>query len=123
MELSWNETDFIEFFQVEPEVGEDREWYNYKVENDEISLSVSIWPFCGEIQLTLSKAGSTEPLIDIQLLDCPSATLKKYPSGIEYMEFANPVSNQNDSHPKKSGIIKQGIRIRIQPGIKIEIIE
>jgi len=66
--LQLDKTDMLEFFEREPEVGEDALWYCWRFENQGIELVVSVWPYDEDVLIGLRHLPTDNELLDFKVL-------------------------------------------------------
>ena len=71
--FSWEPLDFLEALEVVPVEERYGISYRYLVTRGSLSLRLSIWPLDGDVELLLSCKGMAEPLVHLDLLECPGA--------------------------------------------------
>jgi hypothetical protein len=66
--LQIDETDMLEFFEQEPEVGEDGIWSCWRYEHQGIELVLSIWPYDEDVLISLRQVSPENELLDFKIL-------------------------------------------------------
>lgn len=85
--FSWDPLDFLEALEVVPVEEEYGISYDYIVERGPLTLGLTIWPLVGDVTLALSCAGVSEPVVRLDLLNCPGARVVQGKES-RYIEFA-----------------------------------
>ncbi|MGJ8641469.1 MAG: hypothetical protein ACSHYA_18915 [Opitutaceae bacterium] len=118
--IKWNEVDFIECLGVVPETEADGVFYSFKVIENGIQLKLSISPYAGDAKITLSKIESEEmnDLIDIEIIDCQMASVKKYGSD-KFIEFAP--GRVFGGRYDENFVIPFGVRVHRHPHLKVSM--
>lgn len=62
VQLRWNDTDFLEFFAVEPTAEDDAVSHNYELERDGLRLLFTLWQLESVIQASLFRGESETEL-------------------------------------------------------------
>src|SRR5688572_9093968 len=61
-QLRWNETDFLDFFAVEPTIDDYAVSHNYEIESDGLRLLFTLWQFESVIQTSLFRSQAEDAL-------------------------------------------------------------
>lgn len=114
--FSWEPLDFLEALEVVPVEEEYGISYRYLVSRGPISLKLTIWPFDGDVELLLSCDEMAEPLVRLNLLECPGARVVRDRPGT-FIEFSAAKSfggryDHIDAPP-------YGFRLQVQPFIQL----
>lgn len=114
--FSWEPLDFLEALEVVPVEEEYGISYRYLVMRGSVFLQLSIWPLDGDVELLLSCEGMVEPLIRLNLLECPGARVIRDHQGAS-IEFSAAKSfggryDHADAPP-------YGFRLQVQPFIQV----
>ena len=64
-ELKWNEIDFLDFFEVEPQYDEFFTSYSYEVQRGQLRLLFTVWPIESTAQASLFHGRQEQPLFSI----------------------------------------------------------
>jgi hypothetical protein len=78
-ELKWDETDFLDFFEVEPQYDEFFTSYSYEVERGPLRLLFTVWPIESTAQASLFHGKQEKPLFSIAAYVRGEARLIKEP--------------------------------------------
>ncbi|MCA9238002.1 MAG: hypothetical protein KDA44_21160 [Planctomycetales bacterium] len=129
-ELRWNDTEFLDFFAVEPTVEEFFLSYNYEVKREGLRLLFTVWQFESVIQVSVYRGLSEGALFTfaayvrgecrfvndargryLEFEDCIVA-----PSRFWYMKEGDPFNHEQFP-------ASLSIRIGIDPDINIAIVD
>ena len=120
MVLIWNETDFLEYLEVEPTLEDEYDYcYSYvKKCTQSLRLELTIYPYSGDIYISLFHESLEWSIFDIVMRDCPGARVVNDKRG-NYIEFAesNCFTNRYDGE----SVIPYGVRLFVKPQIHIEL--
>ncbi|MFC1743515.1 Ypar14, superfamily integron cassette [Candidatus Riflebacteria bacterium] len=116
--LVWDEVKFLEFFAIEPEVGDYEVSHYYKIEKDGLLLEVTINQYSGDVYLELCHTVTESTIFQIKITDCQMIKLIKSRDG-EYLEIApgKVFGNRYD----EDFTIPYGIRLKLNPHICISM--
>jgi len=108
--------DFLEALDVVPIEEEYGISYRYLVSREPLFLSLTIWPLNCDVELLLKSEGTTEPLVRLNLLNCPGARVVRDSQGT-YIEFSAAKLffgryDHTDAPP-------YGFRLQVQPFIQV----
>ena len=117
--LVWNEYDVIESLGVVPEIGEYESEHIFELEKDGLRLVLAIYPYSGDVYLSLYKEGIEFPVFSMKLVNCPGVRYVKHKKEVEYLEFA-AAKNFNARYNGDS-LISTGVRLAVNPHIRIEL--
>ena len=120
-ELVWNETDFLEYFEVEPSIGDYEEEYHYVVLRLPLRLELAVYPYTGDIYISVFCTSFEKAIIDIVMQNCPGARMVKDQRG-NFVEFAaaNCFSSRYRRYDGES-VIPYGVRLMVNPHIRVEL--
>lgn len=114
--FKWEPLDFLEALDVVPVEEEYGISYQYLLSRGTLSLSLTIWPLTCDVELLLKSGEISEPLVRINLLDCPGARVVRDIEGT-FIEFSAAKLFQGrydytDAPP-------YGFRLQVQPFIQV----
>jgi hypothetical protein len=114
--FSWEPLDFLEALEVVPVEKEYGISYRYLLTRGSVSLQLSIWPLDGDVELPLTYEGMTEPLVRLNLLECPGARVVwgHQDTSIEF-SAAKSFGGRYDH----ADAPPYGFRLQIQPFIQV----
>ena len=118
MALVWNETDFLEYLQVEPEIGEYETEYRYEVPQPPLRLLLSVFHLAGDVYISVYCDSLEAAVIDVAIRDCPEARVVNDKRG-NYIEFA--AANVFGSRFDGESVIPYGVRLFVRPHIRLEL--
>jgi hypothetical protein len=120
-EFAWNPTDFLICLEVEPEVAEYETSHRYTLRRDGLQLSISVWQYHCDVQVSLFREGIDTPVLDLNLLGCMGARYIDDQRG-KYLEFA-PARCFGDWCDRYDGRspIPYGVRVAVNPHIQITL--
>lgn len=126
--LKWNDTDFLDFFSVEP-TGEDHWFYNYQIERHGLELLFTLWEFDSVIQASLFRGKSETAVFTFAAYVRGEARFINDERG-RYIDFEdcivapNPFVNQDgDPFDRQRFQISVTIRLVIDPDIRIDFVD
>jgi hypothetical protein len=116
-ELSWDETEILDFLGAVPEVEEYAVSYHYTLLQNPHRLELTIWPMASDIYVSLYYEGSEQPLVDLRLLKCAGVRVVRDKHG-SFAEFGagNIFSGRND----RLSPMPYGFRLRVLPHFRIQ---
>jgi hypothetical protein len=114
---TWEPVDFLDFFGVIPIESEYGVSYQYLVERGGLRLELSVWPLDSDIFVKIYSSHQSEPLIALNLLDCPAARVLHDSRG-RFIEFAG--GNAFNGRYDTSTAAAYGFRLRVEPYIQVE---
>jgi hypothetical protein len=114
--FSWEPLDFLEALEVAPVEEEYGISYRYLVSRGLVSLKLTIWPLDGDVELLLNCEGMAEPLVRLNLTECPGARVVRDKQG-RSIEFSAAKSfggryDHTDAPP-------YGFRLHVQPFMQV----
>ena len=114
--FSWEPLEFLEALEVVPVEEEFGFSFRYLLSRQPVSLELTIWPFDGDVELLLRCEGMTQPLMHLNLLECPGARVVRGRQGTS-IEFSAAKSfggryDHVDAPP-------YGFRLQVQPFIQV----
>lgn len=115
-DFSWDPYDFLDILGVLPVEEEYGVAYRYEVDRRPLSLALTIWPFDGDVELAIRCEGVSEPVVHLNLLDCPGARVIAEKRG-KYIEFAAAklfAGRYDNARPAP-----YGFRLRIEPSLQV----
>lgn len=113
--FSWEPLDFLEALEVPPVEEEYGISYRYLVSRASVFLSLTIWPLNCDVEILLGNAGA-EPLVRLNLLDCPGARVMR-DDGRTYIEFC--AAKVFEGRFDQTHTPPYGFRLQIEPFIQI----
>ncbi|WP_027467849.1 hypothetical protein [Deefgea rivuli] len=116
-ELLWNPVEFLEALNVVPTEGEYGTYYLYLVEQAGLRLELSVYPLDSDISVKIYAGQQAEPIINLQLLDCPAARVAQDKRG-QYIEFA--AANAFTGRYDETSAAPYGFRLWLNPYLQIE---
>jgi hypothetical protein len=118
-QLKWDPIEVATCLEVVPVADEDYGTQHcYTVVHEELTLTVRIQQYCGDVHLSLCRDKNTRPLIEFHLTDCSEIKYTNDQRG-EYLDFAPA---QAFGQRYGSGIsIQASVRLTVKPGISIEL--
>jgi hypothetical protein len=114
--FSWEPLDFLEALEVTPIEEEYGISYRYLVSRAPVFLSLTIWPLNCDVELLLKNEGITEPLLRLNLLDCPGARVVRDDCRT-YIEFS--AAKLFEGRYDCADAPPYGFRLQIQPFIQV----
>ncbi|MBB3262199.1 hypothetical protein F4827_007052 [Paraburkholderia bannensis] len=114
--FSWEPLDFLEVLNVVPIEEEYGVSYRYVVSKTPVVLSLTIWPLSCDVELLINYEGVAEPLVQLNLLDCPGARVVRDDRGT-HIEFA--AANLFNGRYDCADAPPYGFRLQIQPSIQL----
>ena len=116
----WDETDFLEYLEVEPTIGEYEVEYRYEVSQPPLRLLLSLFHLAGDVYVSVFCDPHETPIIDVEMRGCPGARVVNDKRG-NYIEFAaaNCFTNRYDG----ASVIPYGVRLFVRPHIRIELFQ
>jgi hypothetical protein len=116
-ELSWDETEILNFLGVVPEVEEYGVSYHYTLLQSPHRLELTIWPMRSDIYVSLYSEGSEQPLVDLKLLACSGVRAVRDKRG-SFAEFGagNIFSGRYD----RLSPMPYGFRLWVLPHFRIQ---
>lgn len=114
--FSWEPLDFLEALEVPPVEEEYGAAYRYLVSRASVFLSLTIWPLNCDVEIVVGNARGAEPLVRLNLLDCPGARVIRDDERT-YIEFcaAKVFGGRFD----QTYTPPYGFRMQIEPFIQI----
>lgn len=114
--FSWEPLDFLEALEVPPVEEEYGISYRYLVSRASVLLSLTIWPLNCDVEILLGNARGAEPLVRLNLLDCPGARVMRDDERT-YIEFcaAKVFGGRYD----QTHTPPYGFRLQLEPFIQI----
>lgn len=73
--FTWEPLDFLDVLGVVPVEEDHAISYRYTLDQGPLHLTLTIWPMQGDVDLALRCHGVSEPVIHLNLLDCPGARI------------------------------------------------
>ena len=113
----WEPLDFLEFFNVVPEVGKDALSHRYEVIQSPMRLVLFLEQYDGDIRIDLFVEPHTDPVFSFALVGCPGVRFVDDKRG-RFLEFAG--TKAFGGRYDGSSAIPHGIRVWMEPHIRIE---
>ena len=119
-QLVWDETDFLEYLEVEPTIGEFEQEFCYEVSQHPLRLLLSVFYLAGDVYISVFCDPHETSIIDVEMRGCPGARLVNDERG-NYIEFAaaDCFGNRYDG----DSVIAYGVRLFVRPSIRVELFE
>jgi hypothetical protein len=116
-EFQWDPVEFLNVLNVVPTESEHGLSYHYRVERPDVRLEVAVWPLNPDVSIKLYCSSQQEPLVNLQLLDCPAARVVQDKRG-RYIEFAaaNAFAGRYDA----TDAAPYGFRLWLEPILQVE---
>ncbi len=114
--LVWNETDFLTYVGVLPEVEEFDTSYFYRVHRFGLRLDLTVCPCSSDIYFSLFRDGFEAPVFNMKLIECNGVRYVNDQRG-EFLEFA-PAKTFGNRYDGMS-LIPFGVRLSVNPCISI----
>ena len=119
--IKWDPTDLLECLEVEPSTDNHGVEHSYVVIKNGLKLVISVFQYDGDIYFTLMRENDEEhTIIDLKINQCPVITFSKSGKN-EYLNF-HPGRQSIENFDKPYSITK-GVRVQVNPDIKIELYE
>jgi len=118
-----------EFLRVTPIVEMDGASYVFRVEKERLILELTIIPHISDVRINLRQEGIDTPLFKARIKESTGVGYIKSPDGSksitiaygwECLEITAPKIDHY--HPEDGWIIPTGVRIKIDPGIMVEVV-
>ena len=117
--LKWDPTDLLICLKVEPRTDVHGIDHYYEVVKDGLRLRITVFQYEGDVYFSLSRdTPDAKPLIDLKINQCPAIELVER-GGDEWLDF-HPGLQLEMPHDKPMSI-RQGVRVRIYPDIRLEL--
>ncbi len=114
--FTWEPLDFLDVLGVVPVEEDHAISYRYTLDQGPLHLTLTIWPMQGDVDLALRCHGVSEPVIHLNLLDCPGARIVDDKRG-KYIEFA--AANLFAGRYDNSRPTPYGFRLRVEPSFQV----
>ena len=116
-ELAWNPVDVLDLLEVVPVEGEYGTSYLYQLERRGVRLELAVYPLEGDVSMKVSCGQQSEPVINLQLLECQAARVVQDKRG-RYIEFSAPKAFAG--RYDESSAAPYGFRLWVQPYLQVE---
>lgn len=116
-ELVWNPVDFLDALETVPMEGEYGTYFIYEIERQGLRLKLSVHPLEGDVSIQIVCGQQAQPVLNLSLLNCPSARVIKDRRGTS-IEFA--AANAFSGRFDETTAAPFGFRLRVQPFVQIE---
>jgi hypothetical protein len=128
-QLAWNETEFLDFFSVEPTVEEYAVSHSYEIERNGLRLLFTVWQLESVIQASLFRDNVDEPLFAFAAYVRGEARFINDKRG-RFLAFEDTVIAPNrfwyfqsgDLFDRKRFPISLTVTMTIDPDIRIEFV-
>ena len=114
--FAWEPLDFLDVLGVGPVEEDSAISYRYTLDQGPLHLTLTIWPMQGDVELALRCQGFNEPVIHLNLLNCPGARIVDDKRG-KYIEFA--AANLFAGRYDNSRPAPYGFRLRVEPSFQV----
>lgn len=114
--FAWEPLDFLDVLGVGPVEEDSAISYRYTLDQGPLHLTLTIWPMQGDVDLALRCHGVSEPVIHLNLLDCPGARIVDDKRG-KHIEFA--AANLFAGRYDNSRPTPYGFRLRVEPSFQV----
>lgn len=116
-QFTWEPLDFLDVLGVIPSESEYGLSYQYLVERSGLRLELFVWPLDSDVFVKIYSSPQVEPLIALNLLDCPAARVIQDSRG-RFIEFAGgkAFTGRYDTSTAAS----YGFRLWVDPYIQVE---
>jgi hypothetical protein len=114
--FSWEPLDFLEVLNVVPIEEEYGISYRYVVSRTPVVLCLTIWPLSCDVELLINYEGVAEPIVRLNLLDCPGARVVREDCRT-HIEFST--ANMFNGRYDCADAPPYGFRLQIQPSIQL----
>ena len=116
--LIWDELEFVECLEVVPTVEEYEVSHHFCVQEDGLTLKLTVFQYDGDVYISVYKDGVEIPILDVKLLACSGVRRVNDKRG-DYLEFAP--AKAFGSRYDGSSAIPLGIRLSVRPSISVEL--
>ena len=116
--LRWNENDFLECLEVAPVIDDCGTGYHYVVNKHGMRLMLSVYPYDGDIWISIFRDGIDRAVIALAMTDC-SGTRRVLDSRGDCLEFAP--SQVFGGRFQRDFVIPVGVRLTVRPTIAVEL--
>jgi hypothetical protein len=113
----WEPTELLNLLCAVPVVEELGISHRYVVEQGPLRLQLTIWQYDSDVEILLSVAPLSKPVVKYTMLDCPGVRVVNDKRGT-FLEFAaaNTFTGRYDGH----SVIPHGLRLWVVPQIVLE---
>jgi hypothetical protein len=116
-ELAWNPVDFLQALDVVPVEGEYGTYYLYNVDRRGVRLELAVYPLESDVHIKIICSQQLEPVVNLQLLECPAARVTQDKRG-QYIEFA--AAKAFTGRYDETSAAAYGFRLWVSPFIQVE---
>lgn len=115
--LIWDPFDLFNVLGAIPVEGEHGTFHRYVVEQDSVTLQLTVWQFEADVDIQLWAAPLPDPIIRYTMLGCPGIRVVDDKRG-RFLEFAaaNTFTGRYDGY----SVIPYGLRLWVSPQIFLE---
>ena len=114
--LNWQEHQVTYLLGVLPERDESGDpYFAYEWAQDGLEVLLTIFDASGAVGLSLTKAGATLPLFDVNIENCPHIDCRR-DDGREWLEFSPPASKER----MLRDAIQMGLRLFVKPNLAVQ---
>ena len=119
--IKWDPIDLLECLEVEPSTDTSGVEHSYVVIKNGLKLVISVFQYDGDVYFTLMREDEeNHTIIDLKINQCPEITFSKSDNS-ECLNF-HPGRQSIENFDKPYSITK-GVKIQINPDIKVELYE
>lgn len=115
-ELVWEPVDFLDLLGVAPEETEYGASFLYVVDREDLRLELTVWPMSGDVAVRVYCSTQRQPVIDLNLLDCPGARVIEDKRG-RFIEFA--AANLFTGRFDRTAPAPYGFRVQVDPYVQV----
>jgi hypothetical protein len=116
-DFAWNPVDFLDALEAVPIEGEFGTSYAYQLNRQGITLKLCVYPPERDVSIELTCGEQTQPVVSVQLLDCPAARVVQDKRG-RYIEFA--AANAFAGRYDETDAAPYGFRLWVSPFLQVE---
>lgn len=115
-ELVWEPVDFLDLLGVAPDEAEYGASFHYVVHREDLRLELTVWPMSGDVAVRVYGSTQRQPVIDLNLLDCPGARVIDDKRG-RFIEFA--AANLFAGRFDHTVPAPYGFRVQVDPFVQV----
>ena len=119
--LTWDKTDFTEFFGVVPIFHEDAHSDEFEVSRDGLRLLVTVFDLESAVYVSIFRDGLPEPIFTVRRELCTHAHITKGTNFRRCFEAGAP--KHSVSNMGVPPVLAHGVRIYVEPQFQVELIE
>lgn len=133
-QLEWNQYEFIECLEAIPVVEEDELSHGFAVIRDGIVLELTVYQYDSQIELSLRRQMSDDPITDFVLVVRGAAKIVRGPNRTECLQFTDCVivppgfsygaadALRLDVHDPSRVWAVPAVRVFVNPSIRVEFL-